>query len=446
MKNRLFISEEEKNRILNLHKKQILKETTNHNSKLIREQEEKEIERLLALLDPNDPDPIKWQDIVNKIEAMGEDVITYIRKMKDKELAKKFGRWLKNNFNKVKFQQAADNVVSFFKNLGKKKPTPGPTPTPEPTPPPTPTPTEDPNAWKEDSFKQREWLLSNGVTEEDIQTFEQKGTWFSDIFDYFYYEPISSGQATLRNFPKNIEQYRELLKTLGFEPLVYDAAKFKKIFSTNENSSALNVNDYLKQYISKYKLNETDGFSSMENIQINLKTRVISFESFDSRRNETGVTLLQVGFKNYKTGVEEKPIMSILAMFPLVNLKYHYFMKPKIEVANKMLFNPEKTQYEDYENDESMQDDFDYVRSWWFENGRKKFDFIDGETWGIDESGKKTKIYDQRMRGPIKGAVTKDFNELEEKIKNYFKDEELQKMLQKLEQLKNEARRLQFYD
>jgi hypothetical protein len=188
---------------------------------------------------------------VNKIEAMGEDVITYIRKMKDKELAKKFGRWLKNNFNKVKFQQAADTVVSFFKNLGKKKPIVTPTETPQPTPQPTPTPTEDPNAWKEDYDKQKEWLLSQGFTEENFQMFEKNGTYMSKLFDYVYYEPVTSYDSiTIRNVPKTIENYRELIKSLGFVPLVYEMDEFKKIFSIKEHL-ADDVKEYLKMYIKK---------------------------------------------------------------------------------------------------------------------------------------------------------------------------------------------------
>lgn len=442
MKNRLLISEEEKNRIINLHKKQILKETPRSNAKLIREQEDKEIERLLALLDPNDPDPIKWQDIVNKIEAMGEDVITYIRKMKDKELAKKFGRWLKNNFNKVKFQQAADTVVSFFKNLGKKKPIVTPTETPQPTPQPTPTPTEDPNAWKEDYDKQKEWLLSQGFTEENFQMFEKNGTYMSKLFDYVYYEPVTSYDSiTIRNVPKTIENYRELIKSLGFVPLVYEMDEFKKIFSIKERL-ADDVKEYLKMYI-KIMTGEDYNYK-IENVQINYKTRILSWEAPDIN-DDNFVTLMKIGFKNNKTGQVVEPKRERLGAFPLINIKYRRLRNIDLYTF-KWLFDPETVQYEDYENEESMQDDFDYVRSWWYENGKYKFENDNGVIWSVDKDGKRYRKNEENQLKFVKDAVTQDILKLENNIKKYFKEEDLEKMLQKLENLKNEARGLKLYE
>ena len=118
------ISEEEKNRILGLHRKQVIIERS-QNKKLLseseikillREQQENEVEVLLNSLSENDP-PEKWQQIIDKVEDLGEDVVTFIKKMKNKQLGKKFGNFLKNNFNRVKFKQAGDKIVSFFNKL-----------------------------------------------------------------------------------------------------------------------------------------------------------------------------------------------------------------------------------------------------------------------------------------------------------------------------------------
>ena len=446
MKNRLFISEEEKNRILNLHKKQILKETTNHNSKLIREQEEKEIERLLALLDPNDPDPIKWQDIVNKIEAMGEDVITYIRKMKDKELAKKFGRWLKNNFNKVKFQQAADNVVSFFKNLGKKKPTPGPTPTPEPTPPPTPTPTEDPNAWKEDYDKQKEWLLLQGFTEEDLQMFEKNRNYVNKIFAASYYEePQGNGEINKYNIPKTMEQLINILTKYGFKK--FEKSDLQTLINKPNRRTDPKGIDYLDEYLKDIE----SGFNtSVKNMWFNPKNWVLVYTNNVNSKYDGGdrVNARQLNFKNNRTDQTTNTEEKLLFIIPPVN-KQTYDIKlgfyDQIDNFMKYVINPTVPDYEEYEDLDSVTEEIEYVRTWWFENGRKKFDFIDGETWGIDEKGNKTKIYDKTMRGPLKEAITKNIVELENMVK-MLKDDELKSANEKLEQLKNEARRLQFYE
>jgi hypothetical protein len=454
MKNRLFISEEEKNRILNLHKKQILKETTNHNPKLIREQEEKEIERLLALLDPNDPDPIKWQDIVNKIEAMGEDVITYIRKMKDKELAKKFGRWLKNNFNKVKFQQAADTVVSFFKNLGKKKQTqtPGPTPTPEPTPPPTPTPTEDPNAWKEDDVKQKEWLLTNGYTEKIIEDFEKNGYPTYSLFRSSYYEEPKSGEEiTTLNVPKTMEQYYSLITKYGFKK--FESDDLKEL----QNSSLLDIKDgdKLHGYLSAkkqgrdytYEVKRTNEFNAdvqaMDDVWFNKKTGVLLFTENNKIKE---ILATQLNFVNKKTKQNSNTKIVSLFYVPSVNLERLGIFRIELDNFNNYIINPTLPPMEEYEDVETLEKEFEKVRSWWFENGYYKFMNENGTIWRL-ENGKKTNAkYDDSKWAFVKDAVTKDINELENTIKKFLKDDDLSKTLQNLENLKNEARKLKLYE
>jgi chemotaxis methyl-accepting protein methylase len=91
MGNKIHISEQEKERILNLHKKQIIVEQNNYKpimenrlKKLILEQQNQEIETLIDNISENDP-PEEWQKIVPrmakkaKIDATAESkVLAYV--------------------------------------------------------------------------------------------------------------------------------------------------------------------------------------------------------------------------------------------------------------------------------------------------------------------------------------------------------------------------------
>ena len=129
----------------------------------------------------------------------------------------------------------------------------------------------------------------------------------------------------------------------------------------------------------------------------------------------------------------------------MIDIKYHRLRNIDL-YAFKWLFDPETVQYEDYENEESMQDDFDYVRSWWYENGKYKFENDNGVIWSVDKDGKRYRKNEENQLKFVKDAVTQDILKLENNIKKYFKEEDLEKMLQKLENLKNEARGLKLYE
>ena len=81
------ISEEEKNRILGLHRKQVIIERS-QNKKLLseseikillREQQENEVEVLLNSLSENDP-PEKWQQIIDKVEDTTDFITISLQK------------------------------------------------------------------------------------------------------------------------------------------------------------------------------------------------------------------------------------------------------------------------------------------------------------------------------------------------------------------------------
>jgi hypothetical protein len=456
------ISEEEKNRILGLHRKQVIIERS-QNKKLLseseikillREQQENEVEVLLNSLSENDP-PEKWQQIIDKVEDLGEDVVTFIKKMKNKQLGKKFGNFLKNNFNRVKFKQAGDKIVSFFNKLTGKKPqvTTTVTSTPIPTPTPTPEP-EDLNAWKNDTEKQKEYLLKNGYTEDSLNSFIGKksdsynnrkiiGTIdqaIDQVFMATYYEPITNTEdISLLNMPKTLDQYYDVIKTYGFKIINFnDINQIKNFFPK------LNGYDPSKDGIQKYIASKIGwgSYTLDDNMYGNPKTKVITWYENTNK----AVRISQTEFTNNKTDQSTKFTLDFIANFPLIG-SYADGVMNNISIANfeKYIITPDLVQFEEYEDEESIQKLFDFVRSWWAKDdgkGTPRYYNSNGKVYAVDTN---VEFTDARSVMP-RQAAKKDFDNLENKINQFFKDEELVTQLKKLEDLKNEARNLKWYE
>lgn len=463
MKNNFLISEEEKNRILGLHKKQVLIERSpdkellgeSEVKQLLREQQEKEVEMLLNSLSENDP-PEKWQKIIDKAEEFGDDVVTFIRKMKDKEMGKKFGRFLKKNFNKVKFKQAGDKVVSFFNKLTGKQPTTTATVVEPPTPTPTPTPEpEDPNSWKFDFDKRKEWLLKNGYTEETIKSFigKRSGSLRCDgqfninseycavnaIFEATYYEPISDTEnIQVFNMPKTNEQFFQVIQTYGFEPIdPENATQVKKYFPILPYGY---YNEYgISKFIAGKKGWQTYNFKNMYG---NPKTKVVTWYE-DANKS---ILMAQCEFTNNKTDQKTTFVPDYFASFPLIGSDSEGEVNDiDIDVFKNFVLNPEIVQFEDYEDNESIQNMIYYVRSWWAEDDGK------GESRYYNSNGKVYYKSDNReftdaQSALIRQGVKMDFDVLENKINKHFQGEELAVQLKKLEDLKNEAKNIKLYE
>jgi hypothetical protein len=458
------ISEEEKNRILGLHRKQVIIERS-QNKKLLseseikillREQQEKEVEVLLNSLSENDP-PEKWQQIIDKVEDLGEDVVTFIKKMKNKQLGKKFGNFLKNNFNRVKFKQAGDKIVSFFNKLTGKKPQVTTTVTSTPTPTPTPTPEpEDLNAWKNDTEKQKEYLLKNGYTEDSLNSFIGKKSdsygsrkiietidrAIDQVFMATYYEPITNTEdISLLNMPKTLDQYYDVIKTYGFKIINFnDINQIKNFFPK------LNGYDPSKDGIQKYIASKTRGnrYTLDDNVYGNPKTKVITWYEDTNKV----VRISQTEFTNNKTDQSTKFTLDFMATFPLIG-SYADGVMNNISIANfeKYIITPDSylVQFEEYEDEESIQKLFDFVRSWWAKDdgkGKSRYYNSNGKVYDVDTN---VEFTDARSVMPRQAAKT-DFDNLENKINQFFKDEELVTQLKKLEDLKNEARNIKWYE
>ena len=461
------ISEEEKNRILGLHRKQVIIERS-QNKKLLseseikillREQQENEVEVLLNSLSENDP-PEKWQQIIDKVEDLGEDVVTFIKKMKNKQLGKKFGNFLKNNFNRVKFKQAGDKIVSFFNKLTGNPPQVTTTVTSTPTPTPTPTPEpEDLNAWKNDTEKQKEYLLKNGYTEESLNSFIGKrsdslSSLYSNssrietidqaidqVFMATYYEPITNTEdITLLNMPKTLDQYYDVIKTYGFEIINFnDINQITKFFpKLNEYSASKNG---IQKYIAS-KIGAGYTYTLDDNMYGNPKTKVITWYENTNKV----VRISQTEFTNNKTDQSTKFTFDFIASFPLIG-SYDGGVINDISIENfkKYIITPDLVQFEEYEDEESIQKLFDFVRSWWAKDdgkGEPRYYNSNNKVYDVDTN---VEFTDARSVMPKK-AAKKDFDNLENKINQFFKDEELVTQLKKLEDLKNEARNLKWYE
>lgn len=447
MKTNFNISESEKNRILNLHKKEIIKEETI--LKLLREQQEKEVEGLINNTYEND-DHTKWQQIIDKVENTGEDVVTFIKKMQNKELAKKFTKFLKNNFNKVKFKQQADKVVSLFNRIiGKQQPTPQPTSTPTPQPTSTPE-VEDPNNWKYDIDKQKEYLLKNGYTEDSLNSFigkrsntksgynsyiENINDAITEVFKATYYEPITNiEEVSVLNMPKTMNQYFDLIKKYGFEEIdVSSPENVKKYFNLpNPDANQRGISEYIAKSLGW----GTYNFKSMYG---NSKTRVVTWYEDANKIVRIG----QTDFTNNRTDQKTTFKPKSIGNFPLIGSDENKTLN-QVWVNNfkDYILDPEIVQWEDYEDADSIVNKYNYIRSWWIENGTPKYKNVGGKIFNVDG----TREYTDKHLSFITPGVTKDIKDLEDAINKYFKGEELQKQLVELEKLKNEARGIKFYN
>jgi len=461
MKTNFNISESEKNRILNLHKKEIIvekKEIIKEDRilNLLKEQQEKEVNGLINNASEN-YDITKWQQIIDKVENTGEDVVTFIKKMQNKESAKKFGKFLKNNFNKVKFKQSGDKMVLFFNKLIGK-----PTPTPQPThafiPKPTPTPyVEDPNDWVFNTEKQKEYLLKNGYTEDSLKSFigKQSGkmsgynlidniyTAISEVFKATYYEPLTNineldHRRGYLNMPKTLNQYHDLIKKYGFESInIDDNQEIIKFFGFvgNKYSNSIYNKGSLERYIAK---NMGVEYCDLKDVYINQKTKVITWYV---KWNKT-VMIGQIGFTNNKTDQKSTFTPKDIGRFPLIGSDYSDELNDiSIDAFKNYILDPDIIQWEDYEDNESIVDKFEYVRSWFIKDGQPLYKNDNGKVFRISDN----REFNDAQLSHVSKAVTVDVENLENAINKNFKGDDHQKQLLTLEKLKKDLRLIKFY-
>jgi hypothetical protein len=301
--------------------------------------------------------------------------------------------------------------------------------------------------WRYDTEKQKEWLLNNGYTEESIKSFfgrpyyagvvQDEGTAIQQIFQATYYEPISNiEEIEYFNMPKTLDQYFEVLKTYGFEKIdLLDTDKIISYFG--KRSEIINKED-IEKYIAKkigwgaYTLNDNYFYG-------NPKTKVISWYE---DTNDT-VIIGQIEFTNNKTDQSTTFNPVRIATFPLIGTKNSGFMNSiEKQYFKQYILSPEIVTYEEYEDTESLEKEYESIRSWWVKDGKPILERrVDNKVYYI-ESGLEFTDEKSKMVQPY---VVKDIENLENLVKKYFTDEELTKQLQKIEDLKKEAKNLKFY-
>jgi hypothetical protein len=301
--------------------------------------------------------------------------------------------------------------------------------------------------WRYDTEKQKEWLLNNGYTEESIKSFigkrfrmgvvQNEDSAIQEIFNATYYEPITNiEEIEFFNMPKTLDQYFEVLKTYGFEKI--DLSDTDKIIFYFGKKSEITTKDDIQKYIAKklefgvYTLNDNYFYG-------NPKTKVISwYEDLNDV-----VYIGQIEFTNNKTDQSTtfKPVR--IATFPLIGTKNSGFMNSiQKQYFKQYILSPEIVTYEEYEDTESLEKEYESIRSWWVKDGKPILERrVDNKVYYI-ESGLEFTDEKSKMVQPY---VVKDIENLENLVKKYFTDEELTKQLQKIEDLKKEAKNLKFY-
>jgi hypothetical protein len=439
MRSKMYISEQEKERILNLHKKQIIVEQNTYKpimekrlKGLIIEQQNQEIETLIDNMSDNDP-PEEWQKIVNKIEGTGQDIKTFISNIKNKEINKKFVKFIKNNINKIKINNAKNSVISFFKNiLNKQTQTTDSIQTTEPV-------SSQPQKTDEESDTQKEYqekekfLLDSGYTDQEIKDFG--GVY--RLYPYVHTEPITDLEnLTVENLPKNIEEYVKFIQTYGFSVINLDDPK------TVENYFGdLSRFDYQtdKKGLEKLIANKLGwGTYNLETVYGNNKTKVITWYEPTNRI----VRIVQAEFTNNRTDQKTDFTVDYIFSNPIIDRTSKKLSSVNVLAYKKYILDPKMIQWEDYEDNESVEKYFDKLKSWWVDkNGNPMFENRNGQI--VRKST--NQVMDLKKLEVMREPITNDFKELEDTLKKYFKDQELQTQLQKLETLKNEAKNLKIY-
>jgi len=439
MGNKIHISEQEKERILNLHKKQIIVEQNNYKpimenklKELILEQQNQEIETLIDNMSENGP-PEEWQKIINKIEGTGQDIKTFISNIKNKEINKKFVKFIKNNFNKIKINNAKNSVVSFFKNILNKQPqTTEPIQTTKPVDSQPQKPTEGSIEEKEYQTKEK-FLLDSGFTDQEIEDF---GGVFR-LYPYVHTEPITDLEnLTVENLPKTLDEYFKFIQTYGFNVInVEDPKTVENYFGD------LSRFDYQtdKKGLEKIIANKLGwGTYNLETVYGNNKTKVITWYEPTNRI----VRIVQAEFTNNRTDQKTEFTVDNIFNNPMFDRTSKKLFNVNVSAYKKYILDPKMIQWEDYEDNESIEKYFDKLKSWWVDkNGNPMFENKNGQIVRKATN----QVMDLKKLEIMREPITNDFKKLEDTLKKYFKDQELQTQLQKLETLKNEAKNLKIY-